>query len=195
MDAELKEFENRVNTLITQELELIDEKFYSLESYLKGYIYNELQKILEEIPPITTVYVVDPTTGELTEIQYVINHLYDAMRIYAYTAQELDSFGWTVDEIDHMPVNGIPRGLTAYEWDMFAKQIIGEGKKGFVNDYLDGELVPLQRNVDINNTMIKESGCYEVAEFDAVGGNVTVLDGLRATALDWDWKSNNIYVA
>lgn len=195
IDTQYAKFEARVNTLITTQMELIDTKFNSLESELRGYIYSELQKVIDEIPEITTVTIISPLTGQLTDIQTVIYQLYDAFRIYALTCDEFDALGMTCDELDHIEVEGIPRGLTAYEWDFLAKNLIGQGKKGFVNNYLTGELVPLQVNVDINNAMIKQSGCYECSEFDSVGGTVDAIDAVGITALAWDWQSNNYYVA
>lgn len=195
VDTQYAQFEARVNALISEQLALIDTKFDNLEDELKGYIYTELQKVIDAIPEITTVTVISPLTGELTDIQTVIYQLYDAFRIYALTVDEFDSLGMTCEELDHIEVEGIPRGLTAYEWDFLAKQLIGQGKKGFVENYLTGELVPLQVNVDINNAMLKESGSYECSEFDSIGSDVDAIDGLGITALAWDWQSNNYYVA
>ena len=195
VDTQYAQFEARVNTLIREQLALIDTRFANLKDELQGYIYVELQKIIAEIPEITTVTVISPITGELTDIQTMIYQLYDAFRIYALTVDEFDSLGMTCEELDHIEVEGIPRGLTAYEWDFFAKQLIGQGKKGFVENYLTGELVPLQVNVDINNSMLKESGSYECSEFDSVGGTCSSIDGLGISALTWDWQSNNYYVA
>ena len=102
----------------------------------------------------------------------------------------------TVDELEHIVVNGIPRGLTCLEWDMYAKLFINIDKdKGKVSDYLDGSLVELERNVDINNMLLKESGCYECGEFDEVGGDCNTIDALNISAYRWDWFSNNDYVA
>lgn len=195
LDTQLAQFEVHINQLISTQMALIDEKFNSLEDNLKAYIYSELQKVLDSIPEITTVTVYDPTTGQLADIQSVIYHLYDAVRVYALSCDEFDALGMTCDELDHIKVEGIPRGMTAYEWDMWAKMIIKDPNKGLVASYLTGEMVKPETNVDINNSLLKESGCYECAEFDAVGGDVDAIDGVGITAYQWDWFSNNYYVA
>lgn len=196
MQFTFPQFEADIRQAIEEELANIYQNFDSLEDELKTYIYNELQKILEQIPEITTVWVIDPTTGELGDIQSVINNFYNVLRYFALTADEFDALGMTVDELEHIVVNGIPRGLTCLEWDMYAKLFINVDKdKDKVSDYLDGNLVDLERNVDINNMLLKESGCYECEEFDDVGGDCDTIDGLNISAHRWDWFSNNDYVA
>lgn len=195
LESSLAQFEININKLIADQFKLIDEKFSSLESNLKAYIYSELQKILDQIPVITSVTVYDPTTGDLADIQIVVNHIYDAVRIYALSADEFDALGMTCDELDHIKVDGIPRGLTAYEWDMYAKLYIKQPDRNLVASYLSGELVKPVVNVDINNSLLKESGCYECSEFDSIGGTADTIDEVGITAYQWDWFSNNYYVA
>ena len=194
MELTFPQFEADIRQLVEEQLALIDAKFDSLEDDLKAYIYNELQKILEEIPQ--HVWILDPTTGEYGDIQSVINNFYNVLRYFALTADEFDALGMTVDELEHIVVNGVPRGLTCLEWDMYAKLFINVDKdKDKVSDYLSGELVDLERNADINNMLLKESGCYECAELDDVGGNCDTIDALDISAYRWDWFSNNDYVA
>ena len=193
MQFTFPQFQAEIRQIIEEELGLIDDKFDSLEDELKAYIYNELQKILEEIPQ--HVWVLDPTTGEYGDIQSVINNFYNVLRYWALTADEFDALGMTVDELEHIVVNGVPRGLTCLEWDMYAKLFINVDKdKDKVGSYLTGELVELVDNVNINNMLLKESGCYECGEFDEVGGDCDTIDALNISAYRWDWFSNNDYV-
>lgn len=194
IDVKLKEFEYNITTLVNNELALIDAKFDSLDYTLKAYIQSELQKVIDAIPEITTVTVVDPTTGELGDIQNVINNIYDLMRYWALTANEFDSLGLNCNELAKIKVNGIPRGLTAYEWDFYAKLYLNRQEKTY-GSYITGEQVTLDINVDLNNSLLKESGCYECEEFDNVGDNVDTIDALNASAYQWDWFSNNVYAA
>lgn len=194
MELTFPQFEADIRQIIEEQLALIDAKFDSLEDDLKAYIYNELQKILEEIPH--HVWVLDPTTGEYGDIQSVINNFYNVLRYFALTADEFDALGMTVDELEHIVVNGVPRGLTCLEWDMYAKLFINVDKdKGKVGSYLTGELVELEDNVNINNMLLKESGCYECEELDDIGGDCDTIDALEISAYRWDWFSNNDYVA
>lgn len=194
MQFTFPQFQAEIRQIIEEELGLIDDKFDSLEDELKAYIYNELQKILEEIPH--HIWVLDPTTGEFGDIQSVINNFYNVLRYFALTADEFDALGMTVDELEHIVVNGVPRGLTCLEWDMYAKLFINVDKdKDKVGSYLTGELVELEDNVNINNMLLKESGCYECEEWDDVGGDCDTIDALEISAYRWDWFSNNDYVA
>lgn len=193
MEFKFPQFEAEIRELVGEQLALIDQRFDALEDDLKGYIYTELQKILEEIPE--HVWVLDPTTGEYGDIQSVINNFYNVLRYWALTADEFDALGMTVDELEHITVNGVNRGLTCLEWDMYAKMFINVDKdKGKVGSYLTGELVELEDNVNINNMLLKESGCYECGELDEVGGNCDTIDALNISAYRWDWFSNNDYI-
>ena len=193
MQFTFPQFEAEIRELVGEQLALIDQRFDALEDDLKGYIYTELQKILEEIPE--HVWVLDPTTGEYGDIQSVINNFYNVLRYWALTADEFDALGMTVDELEHITVNGVNRGLTCLEWDMYAKMFINVDKdKDKVGSYLTGELVELEDNVNINNMLLKESGCYECGELDDVGGNCDTIDALNISAYRWDWFSNNDYV-
>ncbi len=193
MDFTFPQFEAEIRQLVNEQLALIDAKFDSLEDDLKGYIYTELQKILDEIPQ--HVWVLDPTTGEYGDIQSVINNFYSVLRYFALTASEFDALGMTCDELAHIVVNGVPRGLTCIEWDMYAKLFINVDKdKGKVGSYLTGELVELEDNVNINNMLLKESGCYECEEWDDVGGDCDTIDAMNISAYRWDWFSNNDYI-
>jgi predicted nuclease with TOPRIM domain len=196
LETRLQEFEANLTQLVNTEFALIDAKFDSLEDNLKAYIYNELQKVLEAIPEITTVWVTNPVTGEYAEVQTVLNDFYDVLRYWALTADEFDALGMTCEELEHISVNGVPRGLTCLEWDMYAKLFINtEPDKDKVGSYLTGELVTLEDNVNINNMLLKESGCYECEEWDTVGKDADAIDALGISAYRWDWFSNNDYVA
>lgn len=53
----------------------------------------------------------DPTTGQLSPLNIVVNHVYDNTRYYAYFADQLDNFGKTAAEWDGM-------GYTARHFDL-----------------------------------------------------------------------------
>ena len=168
LNKEMNEFINetfpaleaRIEEVISDELKLIDAKFDTLETELQDYIKDELQKILDSIPEITGVTIIDPTTGELAPIQKVVWDIYNFfIKDKLLNCGELDSLELTCYQIDNYEVDGKLRGLTALEWDSDTKRIFHwVDDKCKVPSYKDGSLVTLDKNVDFNNAMIRMSG-------------------------------------
>lgn len=71
-----------------------------------------ISKLPDDFPP-----VVDPTDGQTESIQTVVNHLWDAMRENALTAQEYDDLELTAQAYDDY-------GLTAVAYDRAGKLLL-----------------------------------------------------------------------
>lgn len=195
LEISLQEFETHINKLITDELAIIDYKFNSLENNLKAYIYTELQKALDKIPKITNVTIYDPTTGRLGDIQDVIYHMFDIYRYnYVLNCQEIDNLQLTCNDWMHINVNGVYRGMTCYELDNLSKEYLVHSNKNLDFSYLTGELVQPHENCDINNSLLRTSGCYSAGEYDTLNKDIDELESCGLSAYQWDWLSNN-YVA
>ena len=178
--------------LIDAELADLDLRFEELSADLQEYIRVKIQEVIDSIPHITTVTIIDPTTGELTEIQNVIWNIYNwIVTDKLLNCEQLDSLELTAYEIDNYEVNGVMRGLTAFEWDSDTKRIFGwvdDSEK--VKSYKDGNPVTLDKNVDFNNCLLRYSGCYTANEWEDCGVTVDIMDESGFTAWDYDWKSN-----
>jgi hypothetical protein len=68
---------------------------------------SELLALEDEAKNVTR----DPTTGSLSPIGVVVNHVYDNTRYYAYFANQLDAFDYTAAEWDAI-------GYTARHFDL-----------------------------------------------------------------------------
>lgn len=128
--AKVDELEREYNEFkITIEQE-IDERFILISNQLTVYIenqiaviryeidqkYNELNNKIDEIVA-GDINVYDPTTGETSPIQVVINNLYDMNRTNAITATEFDGLELTATEFDSYEI-------TAFNFDTNAKEIL-----------------------------------------------------------------------
>lgn len=133
----LKEIEEEVNRLEQEYIEFknsieneIDERFTLLTSQLTLYIenqinviryeiqtkYNELNKRIDDIIA-GDINVYDPTTGELSPIQVVINNLFDMNRTNTINANEFDSLELSATTFDSYEI-------TAFNFDVNAKEIL-----------------------------------------------------------------------
>lgn len=117
-EATLDQIELLQNNLITE----INAKIVGIDLKLADFraVYNEDYKqlhreMLQEIRQATSVGTTyDPTTGSsLTPLPIALEHVYDNLRIYAYTAMEYDELELT--DIAYDALN-----LTAYQYDILA---------------------------------------------------------------------------
>lgn len=135
----LQQIEEQVNRLEQEYIEFkesieneIDERFILLQSELTVYIenqiavlryeiqtkYNELNKRIDDIIA-GDIKVYDPTTGLYSQIQVVINNLFDMNRVDAITANEFDSLELTATEFDS-------KEITAFNFDVYGKSLLTE---------------------------------------------------------------------
>lgn len=109
------ELESKFNTLTSQVLSLIDNNYTILKNYIDGK-YEELDYKIEHIS-IDSVILRDPTTGLYSNIQVVINNLFNTFNIDALSASEFDALDLTATAFDAYQIS-------AYEFDTQGKTIL-----------------------------------------------------------------------
>ena len=216
VDREMREFEalitSRINALEKELTDLVNDalaQIYSqysvFEARMRDYVEEEIQKALEQIPDLTNIYVIDPTTGKLEKVQTAIRNIFEFSAYYALTVDEFNKLGLSINELNSLMVNGIPRGLTIYEWLRSAKKILlmqiendvareFSYPHSFVNDYLDGSLVWHDRNVDVNQMLIAAGGCYSCDELVTMAFTVDEIVGFAITCQQFVLRANSLMV-
>lgn len=195
VDAKIAELTEQVNIAIQTALHELDQRFQDFEYEIKVYVKAQLQAYLDQIPEITSVTIIDPTTGELTDIQTVINNMYDCLNPNALDCFEIDHLGYTCEQLDNFMVHFIPRGLSVNEWMTKARQWVWTDPKLKMRNYYNGREVLTKKNVDINNALLKNSGSYSATEYDSVGITAKDYDDLEVKAIEFDWYGNTKVVA
>ena len=119
IDNKLEELENELelkfNQLTSQVLELIDSNYNILKAYIDerdAYLENKIDHI-----SIDSIELRDPTTGLISNIQVVINNLFNTFNTDALTASEFDALELTCTAFDAYQI-------TAYEFDTNGKTIL-----------------------------------------------------------------------
>lgn len=119
IDNKLEELENELelkfNQLTNQVLELIDSNYNILKAYIDerdAYLENKIDHI-----SIDSIELRDPTTGLISNIQVVINNLFNTFSVDAITASEFDALELTATAFDAYQI-------TAYDFDTKAKTIL-----------------------------------------------------------------------
>lgn len=212
IDAKFEEFEAEINKaihdltiLVNEEINIINRLYESFEQDMKDYVEEELRKALENIPDLTNIYVIDPTTGKLSKVQDAINNIFIFSAYNAFAVDEWNELGMSISEANSIMVKSIPRGLTIYEWLRDAKRILltqvlpSVAEKfayphTFVFDYLSGTKVWHDRNVDINQQLIAASGCYCCDELVTMGFSCDEIIGFNLTYFDYVMRANKFMV-
>lgn len=109
------ELEGKFNQLTTQVLTLIDNNYTILKNYIDEK-YDELDYKIDHIS-IDSIVLRDPTTGLYSNIQVVINNIFNTFNTDALTASEFDALDLTATAFDTYQI-------TAYEFDTQGKIIL-----------------------------------------------------------------------
>lgn len=109
------ELEIKFNQLTNQVLDLIDNNYNLLKNYIDGK-YDELDYKIDHIS-IESIELRDPTTGLYSNIQVVVNNLFNTFNVDALTATEFDGLELTATGFDAYQI-------TAYEFDTQGKTIL-----------------------------------------------------------------------
>ena len=96
-------------------LQLIDNNYNILKDYIDSK-YEELDYKIEHIS-IDNIVLRDPTTGIYSNIQVVVNNLFNTFNVDAITASEFDALDLTVTAFENYQI-------TAYEFDTQSKIIL-----------------------------------------------------------------------
>lgn len=119
VDNKLEDFkviiDKEINDLTTQLTALINENY----AILKEYVDTNDELLLEKINNISidSILLRDPTTGLISNIQVVINNLYNTANTDGITAGEFDALELTATQFDS-------KQITAYQFDTSGKSIL-----------------------------------------------------------------------
>lgn len=162
-----------INDLREQEeadIENVYNAMSSLEETLKQYVKEYAVK---------NIMIYDPTTGMYSNIETVMNNVYQALRYYGIRADGFDSLQLTCNEFEAI-------GLTAYEFDLYSSLKMGKDRLFYMSNPMTGEWTFYQ---DVINQLYDyhRADPFTVKEFDgASNATCSALDALKwiATRID-----------
>lgn len=174
-------------------------------TYLKSkkYTDDEIIKLKKQLATNISWNVVNPFTGEVDNIQNVLDMFYEILGYGAFTCWQFDSAGYTCEYLDSL-------GYTALDFDMWGRYIVlfnfdtsnvvtvemlGEYvKREELEHYalktdlepyaLKSELVVYNPVNGFQNTI--QQVIDTLASFHMCGNNCVTLDGLDYTATQYD---------
>ena len=140
-----------------------------------------MQKLRDEIPEITSVQVVDPTSGKIVPIQIALNNVYDFLRCCALTASEYDSLQLTAEKYDSY-------SLTAIEYDLYAKAHLWPHIPLYYTfSPFNGQWTRLQYVID-DLAALHRATSPTAQEYDNAEYTADAYDALQTTAYNYSWN-------
>lgn len=113
-DAIVRDLQNEFSILTNRVIALIDNNYNILKNYIDGK-YDDLEEQIQNIS-IDSIILRDPTTGLMSNVQVVIDNVYNMANVDAISASEYDALELTASDYDAYDI-------TAYDYDTKAKTI------------------------------------------------------------------------
>lgn len=214
LEEEQKKFENSVNsritaleqtltTILNEELAYLNSMYARLADELRDYIEEKINEAISDIPDLTNIYVIDPTTGLLSKVNDAISNIFYFELVEALTINEYNRLQLTVNELNDLMVNNLSTGLTVHQWLNRAKTLLVKQldiarveflayPHSAVWDYLSGRRVWHDRNVDINQMLIQSGGCYSCGELATQEFTMENIIDAGISCIDYALKANMI---
>lgn len=171
---------NDLTISINNQLQYLRQYVDAQDDKLKSYIDAEIQKVIDMIPEIQKVMVVNPITGKLETLQDVLNYMTWVFKYYALTAQEYDNLHLAASEYDDL-------GLSAFDYDVYGKKLLKLDDRFYMRSPITGQVVFYK---DVINWLITQHqpNALTAAEYDALELTASVYDGKLITAFDYDFN-------
>ena len=194
IDRELSALESELKAIINQQLADIQRQLDEYEYSTNIYIDAKLQTIIDRIPEITSVIVVNPVTGTQTSIQQAIDDLFMNTRYNALNLDEVRHLNLTINECNTLMANSIPRGWTIIEWLTKAKDWFNKSPKHLMFNPLNGAIDYYKKIVEIGYDMNRIAGCFNMSELSGLNMSIDDFNSRSATCEQLAWRSNRVLI-
>ena len=189
---QIADLQSYLINMINDQLVLFREELERNNKQLKYWVETELDNFIHSLPDVQNVLVVSPISGTIMNVQDALNELAEIFKVfYGITAFEYDSLKLTATQYDHYNVNGLRRGLTATEYDFFAKKYLKSDFGERVVNPVNGSNENFRNIINLNTDLHKASGSYTAEEYDLILISAGDYDNLNLTAFEYDWLSNS----
>lgn len=201
LDTLIEEF----RALINVEIERIKQLYEALEDELKDYVQQQIDELIKEIPDLTNIYVVSPTSGKLVKVQVAIDDVFAFSLYNALTCDEINELAFSCNKINSLMVKSIPRGFSIFEWLHDAKKLLVDQvplalaekwvqPHSIVRNFLTGAKCWLKKNTEINEAMWAWGGSFTCDEIVTNGFTCDEIIGFEISCEDYILRANEIMV-
>lgn len=159
------------------------------------WVRQTMDEFREEIPEFENVYVIDPVTGELVNIQVALNHIYDDNSYGGMHVFEWIRANKSINELNDLMIWSIPRGMTCREIAKESRLHLWSkvDPATHMPSFLTGKMVSNQENININNMILAAAGSMEVGQLDTLNLTVDEIASKNITCYNFNWHSNTAF--
>lgn len=174
IQALLDKFQGEING----QLQLMREMIRNSEASTRAYVDAEIQKVIDMIPEITSVYVRNPITGKIQPIQEALDSMNNYYRYFGLNCLEYEARNWTAKEYEEL-------NMTAVFYDFYSKE-----RFAWISPFT-GEWFSTYDWMNMLTSFHKENG-LTATEYDAIMITAQAYDALMISAYNYDFQGKNL---
>lgn len=174
VQALIDKFQAEINDQLSMMRVLIRDS----EVRTRAYVDGEIQKVIDMIPEITSVYVRNPATGVVMPIQQALDELNNLYRYFALSCVEYSERNWTAEEYDGLD-------FTAIQYDFYAKE-----RYAWVSPFTGQWFSTYEWLVAL--TAFHKENALTASEYDNLGITAQFFDDLELSAYNYDFNGKTL---
>lgn len=194
IDATLAGIEANIKTIIEQEIKYFYDNIDKITQDIKDEFELTIKYLIDSIPDLTTIEVVNPVTGRLSKVQIALDDLFMNTRYKALTIDEFNHLHLSVNECNSLMYRSASTGWSIITWLTEAKELFDKNLKHRMANAFTGAWQDFKKSIEENTDMLRVCGCLTASEFAALNLTVDEFNEVGATCEELAWKSNRIFV-
>lgn len=194
VDSQIGDIEALVEHILEQQIEQLYKDMERTKVELITEIEAQINALIKSIPDLTTINVINPVKGYMTNVQSALDDLFMNTRYNALTVDEFNHLKMDINTCNTLMEHSAPTGWSVITWLTKAKEWINKNPKHLMFNFINGAIVDFKKNIEQNNDMLRICGCLNCAEYNELELTINELIGYGATCEEVAWKSNRIFV-
>lgn len=194
IDATLAGIKANIKTIIEQEIKYFYDNIDKITQDIKDDFELTIKYLIDSIPDLTTIEVVNPVTGRLSKVQIALDDLFMNTRYNALTIDEFNHLHLSVNECNNLMYRSANTGWSIITWLTEAKELFDKSLKHRMANAFTGAWQDFKKSIEENTDMLRVCGCLTASEFAALNLTVDEFNEVGATCEQLAWKSNRIFV-
>ena len=194
IDATLAGIEANIKTIIEQEIKYFYDNIDKITQDIKDEFELTIKYLIDSIPDLTTIEVINPVTGRLSKVQIALDDLFMNTRCKALTIDEFNHLHLSVNDCNSLMYRSASTGWSIITWLTEAKELFDKSLKHRMANAFTGAWQDFKKSIEENTDMLRVCGCLTASEFSALNLTVDEFNEVGATCEELAWKSNRIFV-
>lgn len=193
IDATLANIESEIKTIIEEEIKYFYDNIDKITQDIKDEFNLMIKNLIDNIPDLTTIEVINPVTGRLSKVQIALDDLFMNTRYKALTIDEFNHLHLTVNECNSLMYRSASTGWSVITWLTEAKELFNKNLKHRMANAFTGVWQDFKKSIEENTDMLRVCGCLTASEFAALNLTVDEFNEIGATCEELAWRSNRIF--